>query len=134
MLGELIIEENNCVWICLIEFSILVGKIFHISNSPESSDIGQNSDEDYLMANLSIASWEYLRTSGQSLIKENCHNSKTSDNIDMELGPVTKLNKKTKRTSKRNLKIMPCWQIVTSLYFFRFIANLEPSGSRIPDS
>ena len=34
------------------------------------------------------------------LIKENCHNSKTSDDIDMKLGPVTKLYKRNKTTSK----------------------------------
>ena len=39
--------------------------------------------------------------SGQSLIKENCHKSKTSNDTDMELGPVTKLDKRNKTTSKR---------------------------------
>ena len=34
--------------------------------------------------------------SGQSLIKESCHNSRTSDDIDMKLEPVTKLDKRTK--------------------------------------
>ena len=34
-----------------------------------------------------------FRISGQSLIKENCHNSRKSDDIDMKLGPVTKLDK-----------------------------------------
>ena len=38
--------------------------------------------------------------SGQSLIKENCHNSRTSGDIDMKLGPVTKLEKRNKATSK----------------------------------
>ena len=42
-----------------------------------------------------------FRISGQSLIKENCHNSRTSDNIDMKLGPVTKLDKRNKTTSKK---------------------------------
>ena len=37
---------------------------------------------------------------GQSLIKGNCHNSRTSDGIDMKLGPVTKLDKTNKTTSK----------------------------------
>ena len=36
----------------------------------------------------------------QSLIKENCHNSRTSDDIDMKLWPVTKLGKRNKTTSK----------------------------------
>ena len=36
--------------------------------------------------------------SSQSLIKENCHNSRTSDDIDMKLGPVPKLDKRTKTT------------------------------------
>ena len=39
--------------------------------------------------------------SGQSLIKVNCHNTRTSDDIDINLGPVTKLNKRNKTTSKK---------------------------------
>ena len=39
--------------------------------------------------------------SGQSLIKGNCHNSRTSDGIDMKLGPVTKLDKRNKTISKK---------------------------------
>ena len=39
--------------------------------------------------------------SGQSLIKrDNCHNSRTSDDIDMKLGSVTKLDKRNKATLK----------------------------------
>ena len=37
--------------------------------------------------------------SGQSLIKENCHNSRTIDDIDMKLGRVTKLGKGNKTMS-----------------------------------
>ena len=57
---------------------------FSIHNSPQSPDIGKNSDggiSDFWI-------------SGQSLIKENCQNARTSDDIDMKLGPVTKLNKR----------------------------------------
>ena len=36
-----------------------------------------------------------------SLIKENCHNSRTSDDIDMKLEPVTKLDKRKKTMSKK---------------------------------
>ena len=39
--------------------------------------------------------------SGQSLIKRNCRKSKTSDDIDMKLGPVTKRDKRNKTTSKK---------------------------------
>ena len=38
---------------------------------------------------------------GQSLIKENCHNSRISDDINMKLGPVPKLDKKNKTMSKK---------------------------------
>ena len=96
---------------------------FGIHNSPQSPDIGQNSD----------GGISDFRISGQSLIKENCHNSKTSDDIDMKLGPVTKLDKRNKTTSK-NLTLMSCRKIVTSLSFFGFLANLEQSGGRIPDT
>ena len=34
--------------------------------------------------------------SGQTLIKINCHNSRTSDDIDMKLEPITKLDKRNK--------------------------------------
>ena len=39
--------------------------------------------------------------SGQSLIKRNCHNSRTSADLDMKLRPVTKINKRNKSTSKK---------------------------------
>ena len=67
----------------------------------------------------------------QSLIKENCHNSRTSD--DMKLGPVTKLNKRNKTTSKK-LPLTSCRKIVKSLLVFGFLVNLEQSGGRIPDT
>ena len=35
------------------------------------------------------------------LYKKNCHNSRTSDGIDMKLGPVTKPDKSNKTTSKK---------------------------------
>ena len=66
-----------------------------------------------------------LRILGQSLIKGNCHNYRTSDDIDMELGPITKLDKRNKTTSKK--------LAMTSLPFFQITANLEQSGSRIPE-
>ena len=64
---------------------------FGIHNLPKSPDIGQNID----------GGISDFRISGQSLIKKNCHNSRTSDGIDMKLGPVTKLDKRNKTTSKK---------------------------------
>ena len=94
-----------------------------MSNLPQSSDIKQNSDggiSDF---------W----TSGQFLIKENCHNSRISDDIDTKFGPVTKTDKrnKTARQRQNNLTMTSCQKIVTSSFFFRFMANLEQFGSRI---
>ena len=54
-------------------------------------DFGQNSD-----GNISI-----FRIFGQFLIKENCLNFRTNYDIDMELGPVTKIDKRNKTTSKK---------------------------------
>ena len=50
----------------------------------------------------------------------------------MKLGPVTKRDNRNKEISKKKLTIASCQQIVTSLSFFKFMANLEQSGSRIP--
>ena len=51
----------------------------------------------------------------------------------MKLGPVPKLEKRTKQRQK-NLTLTSCREIVTSLSFSRFLANLEQSGDRIPDT
>ena len=64
---------------------------FGIPNSPESPDIGKNSDGG--ISNFQI--------SGQSLIKENYHNSRNNDDIEMKLGPVTRIDKRKKTTSKK---------------------------------
>ena len=61
---------------------------------------------------------------GQSLIKENCHNSRTSDSIDKKLGPVTKLDKKNKKTPKK-LKMTPFQKLRRHCYF----CNLWPIRS-----
>ena len=50
----------------------------------------------------------------------------------MKLGPVTKLDKRNKITSK-NLILTSCRKVVTSLSFFGVLTNLEQSGGRIPD-
>ena len=42
-----------------------------------------------------------FRTSGHSLIKENCHNSRTSDDIYMKLGPVTERDRRNKTALKK---------------------------------
>ena len=75
-----------------------------------------------------------FRISGQSITNKNCHNSTTSNVIDMKLGPATKLDKKYKGTSKKlNDDVMSAnWD--TSLKIFQFLANLEQSGSRIAEA
>ena len=97
--------------------------MFGIHNSSQSPDIGQNSDRG--ISDFGI--------SGQSLITENCHNSRTSDDIVMKLGPVTKLYKRNK-TTLTNITLTSCWEIVTSLSFSGILANLEQSRERIPDT
>ena len=94
-----------------------------ISKLSQSPDIGQNSD----------GGISDFRISGQSLIKENCHNSRTNDDIDMKLGPVINLTIETKQRQK-NVSMVSCQKIVTSLSFFQFMANLEQSGSRNLDA
>ena len=69
----------------------------------------------------------------QSLIKQNCHKSRTSDDIDMKLGPVTKVDTSNETTSKR-LAVKPCRQVLTSLSFFQFMTNFEPSQIHIPEA
>ena len=53
--------------------------------------IGQNLDEGI----------SDFRISGQSLIKENCHNCRTKDDTDKKLGPATKFDKGNKTRSTK---------------------------------
>ena len=62
-----------------------------ISYSFQSPDIGQNPD-------WGVSTFWIF---GQTLVKENCHNSRTSDNIDMKLGRVTKIDKRNKTMSQK---------------------------------
>ena len=64
---------------------------------------------------------EIFLISGQSLIKENCHNSRTSGDIDMKSGPNTKLDKRNKTSGKFDDKIM----------LENCDVNLEQSRSRV---
>ena len=61
---------------------------YQLLNSPQSPNIGQNSDRG--ISNFLI--------SGQYLINENCHNSGTSTDIDLKLRPVTKIDKRNTAT------------------------------------
>ena len=72
----------------------------------------------------------YFRFPDFQIIKVNCQNSRTSDDIDMKLGPVTKPDKRNKTTSK-NLTMTSCRKTVMSLSFFGFLSNLEQSGGLI---
>ena len=114
---------KEAVTLTFLQFIRDICAKFGILNSSQSPDIGQNSREGI----------SNFRISGQSLIKENCHNSRTSDDIDMKLGPVTKLDKKNKTPSKK-LTMTTCWKIVMSLSLFWFMANLEQSGSQTPNA
>ena len=84
---------------------------FRIPNSPQSPDIGQNSD----------GGISHFWISGQSFIKVNCHKSRTSDDIEMKLGPVTKFDERNKK-SQKNLTMTSCRQNVTCCDF----SNLWP--------
>ena len=69
------------------------------------------------------------RSSGQSLIKRNCHNSRTSDDIDMKLGQVTKLDKRNKTTSKNDHDAM--LTNCDALPLSQFRAIRKPDSGRI---
>lgn len=63
-------------------------------------------------------------------LNKNCHNSRSTNDIDMTLSQVTKLYKNNTATSK-NLTMMLIRKPVTPLLFFQLIPNLDQSGSRI---
>ena len=63
-------------------------------------------------------------------MKRNCHNFRTNDHIDIKLGPVSKLDKKNKTTSKKldnHIMSENCGAIVIFLIYGQFgaIRNLD---------
>ena len=92
---------------------------------PQSPDIEQSSDEDISNFWISV----------QSLIKVNCHNCRTSDNVDMKLGPVTKLdnkgNKSTPQKFESDVMSENCDVIVIFLIYGQFGAIWKPDSGRL---
>ena len=91
---------------------------------PQSPDIELNSDEGIYDIGIS----------GQSLINRNCHNFRTSDDIDMKPGAVTKVNKrnKTKSTKADNdIMLETCDVIVIFPNYGHFGAIWKPDSRHI---
>ena len=97
---------------------------FGIPNKSQFPDIGKNPGRGI----------SNFRISGQSLIKENCHNSRTCGDIDMKLVPVTKLDKRNKtRPKKFGHDFMPKNYnvIVIFLIYGQFGASRKPDSEGI---
>ena len=91
---------------------------------PQSPDIGKNSDR-------GISDFQ---TSDQSCIKGNCHNFRTSDDIDTRLGQVTNLDKKNKTTSKKfgnEVMLENCHTIAFFLIYGQFGIIRKPDSGCI---
>ena len=74
-----------------------------------------------------------FQISGQSLLKENCHNSRTSDDVNIKLGSVTKIDKKNRTTSKNfDVDVMSenCDVMVVFRIFGQFGAILMPDSEQ----
>ena len=90
----------------------------HINNGNRQSSDGGISD---------------FRISVQSLIKENYRNSRTSNDIDMKLGQVTKLDKRNKATSNKfdnSVRSANCDVIVILSIYGQFGAIQKPDSGR----
>ena len=72
------------------------------------------------------------RISGQSPINENCQNSRTTNDIDMKLRPVTENDKRNTITSKKDDDVMPAnYDIIIA---FPIYGQLEQSKIWVPDA
>ena len=94
---------------------------FGIHNLPQSPDIGKNSD----------GGITNFRISGQTLIKANCLNSRASDDIDMKLGPLITLDKRSKTTSKKlDVNVMSTnYDVIVVFWIFGQFGAVQRSDS-----
>ena len=75
-----------------------------------------------------------FQISGQSLIKQNCHNSTASDDIDMKLILVIKIDKRNNTTSKKidaDVMSPSCEVIVIFPIYGQFGAIWKPDSGGI---
>ena len=75
-----------------------------------------------------------FRVSCQSLIKESYHNFRASDDIDMKLGPVTKLDKRNKAALKifdDDVMLENCDVIVSFPIYGHFRATQKQDSGRL---
>ena len=120
LISNIIFMKNNKIWKCIENFSSILlpliwvclcvvemgawggggreGEAVNLTFCSinelfirESSDINQKLDG--FISNF--------RNSGQILYKKNCHNSRTSEEIEMKFEPGTKLGKRTRTTWKK---------------------------------
>ena len=92
--------------------------------SPQYPDIGLNSDEGV----------SDFRISDQFFINENCHSSRICHDIDMKLGPVTKLDRKNTTTSKKfgvNVMSGNCDVVVFFPIYDQFAGIRKPDSERM---
>ena len=84
--------------------------------------VGQNSD---IRQNLDRGISDF-RTSRQSLVKENFHNSRTSDDADIKLGSVTKLDMRNETSKKIDSDVMfvSC-DIIVIFAIYRFLTHFS---------
>ena len=90
----------------------------------QSQNIGKNPDR-------AISDF---RTSAQSFINENCHNSRINHDIEMKFGPVTKLDKGNTSASKKFIRWLHVSKLRRHRFIFQFMANLQPFGGQILDA
>ena len=95
---------------------------FAIANLPQSPYVGQNSD----------GGISDFRISGQSLLKVNRRNFRTSNAIDMKLGPVTKLETRNQTTSKTFVdEVMSAYSVKLTLSLtITFYLSKTESGTK----
>ena len=111
---------------CIIQLHF-IGNIrvkFSIHNFPQPPDIWKNS-------NAGISDF---RISGQFLIIKNCHNYRISGCQDMKLGPVIKIDKKKKTTSKKiddDVMLINCDAIVICPAYSHVGAIQKPDSGLI---
>ena len=87
-----------------------------IPNLSHFPDIAQSSDR---------GTYDF-KIYGLPLKKEKSHNPRTADHVGITLGPLTKLGRRNKESSKM---MMSFGKIMTLFLLFQYMANLEQSRS-----
>ena len=101
--------------------------------SPVSNLVSLTRSSPKILDQIQTRAFSMSRFLVRFLKNKNSSDYRTRNNIDLKLGPLSKLDKRHTMTSKKTLKAL-YWQFMRYSSIFGYMVDLEKSRSRLMDA